>query len=49
MTLVADRLLVGRAAAWGRMSLEELVRELVKDSGARDQIGELLGFGKRDD
>lgn len=40
--------LVGRAAAWGRMSFEELVVELVKDSGARDQIGELLGFPKRE-
>jgi type VI secretion system protein ImpA len=40
--------LVGRAAAWGRMSFEELVTELVKDSNARAQIGELLGFSKQD-
>jgi type VI secretion system protein ImpA len=40
--------LVERASSWGRMSLEELMDELVKDSSARQQIGELLGFRKRE-
>jgi type VI secretion system protein ImpA len=36
--------LVDRATAWTRMSFEELLGELVKDGGTRDQIGELLGL-----
>lgn len=40
--------LVQRATLWGRMSLEELVTEIVKDQGTRDQIGELLGFVRRE-
>jgi type VI secretion system protein ImpA len=36
--------LVERAASWTRMPFEELLAELVKDSGTREQIGELLGF-----
>lgn len=40
--------LVQRATAWGRMSLEELVTEIVKDQTTREQIGELLGFVRRE-
>lgn len=36
--------LVERAAAWGRMPLDRLLAELVKDSSVRDQIDELLGL-----
>jgi type VI secretion system protein ImpA len=36
--------LVSRAAAWGQLSLEELLDELVKDGGTREQIADLLGF-----
>ncbi len=36
--------LVERAGMWAKMSFEELLTELVKDSGTRDQIGELLGI-----
>lgn len=36
--------LVERAAHWGRMPLEQLLSELVKDSGVREQIDELLGL-----
>jgi len=38
--------LVERASMWAKMSFEELLTELVKDSGTRDQIGELLGIKK---
>lgn len=36
--------LIERAVAWGGLTLEQLLQELVKDSGTRDQIGDLLGF-----
>lgn len=36
--------LVDRATTWARMSFEELLGELVKDGGTREQIGELLGL-----
>jgi len=36
--------LVERASMWAKMSFEELLTELVKDSGTREQIGELLGI-----
>lgn len=36
--------LVERASMWARMSFEELLTELVKDSSTREQIGELLGI-----
>jgi type VI secretion system protein ImpA len=36
--------LIERAVTWGGMTLEQLLEELIKDSGTRDQIGELLGF-----
>lgn len=36
--------LVDRAAAWGRMPLDRLLGELVKDTSVRDQIDELLGL-----
>ena len=38
--------LVERASVWAKMSFEELLTELVKDSGTREQIGELLGIKK---
>ena len=41
--------LVERAASWGRMPLERLVEELVKDPTARDQIAELLAFQRHSD
>jgi type VI secretion system protein ImpA len=37
-------LLVERAVLWSRMPFEQLLAELVKDSSARDQVGELLGL-----
>jgi type VI secretion system protein ImpA len=37
-------LLVERAVLWSRMPFEQLLRELIKDSSARDQVGELLGL-----
>jgi len=40
--------LIERAASWGGLSLEQLVQELVKDSGTREQIGELLGFKREE-
>lgn len=36
--------LIERAVAWGGLTLEQLLPELIKDSGTRDQIGDLLGF-----
>jgi len=36
--------LIERAVFWGGLSLEQLLQELIKDSGTRDQVGELLGF-----
>jgi type VI secretion system protein ImpA len=36
--------LIERAIAWGGLSLEQLIPELVKDSSTRDQIKDLLGF-----
>jgi type VI secretion system protein ImpA len=41
--------LVERASSWARMSFEELLAELVKDSGTRDQIGELLGIKRTEE
>jgi type VI secretion system protein ImpA len=37
-------LLVERAVAWSRMPFDQLIGELIKDSGARGQVGELLGI-----
>jgi type VI secretion system protein ImpA len=37
-------LLVERAVLWSRMPFEQLLGELVKDSSARGQVGELLGI-----
>ena len=37
-------LLVERAVAWSRMPFDQLLGELIKDSGARGQVGELLGI-----
>jgi len=42
-------LLVERAVLWSKMPFEELLRELVKDAGARGQIGELLGIKSQQD
>ena len=39
--------LVKRAATWGKMPLDELFAELIKDQAARDQISDLLGFKRR--
>lgn len=36
--------LVQRAVNWGRMSFEDLLQELLKDSAVRAQVGELLGM-----
>lgn len=36
--------LVERAVSWGRLPLEQLLEELIKDSSARDQVGDLLGL-----
>ncbi len=38
--------LVQRAVKWGNMPLEDVIKELVKDSGARDAIFETLGLTK---
>jgi len=40
---------VERAVLWSKMPFEELLRELVKDAGARGQIGELLGIKSQQD
>lgn len=37
-------LLVERAVLWSRMPFEQLLHELIKDAGARDQVTELLGI-----
>lgn len=37
-------LLVERAVSWSRMPFDQLLGELIKDSGARGQVGELLGI-----
>lgn len=37
-------LLVERAVLWSRMPFEQLLTELIKDAGARDQVTELLGI-----
>jgi type VI secretion system protein ImpA len=37
-------LLVERAVAWSRMPFDQLLGELIKDAGARGQVGELLGI-----
>jgi type VI secretion system protein ImpA len=37
-------LLVERAVAWSRMPFDQLLTELIKDSSARSQVGELLGI-----
>ncbi|HEX3727613.1 MAG TPA: type VI secretion system protein TssA [Pirellulales bacterium] len=42
-------LLVERAVLWSRMPFEQLLGELVKDSSARGQIGELLGIKPPED
>jgi type VI secretion system protein ImpA len=36
--------LVDRAVTWGYMSFDRLLEELIKDTGVRGQIGELLGL-----
>lgn len=36
--------LIQRAVGWGSLTLEQLLQELIKDSGTRDQVGDLLGF-----
>jgi type VI secretion system protein ImpA len=41
--------LVQRATKWGRMPLEDLMQEIIKDSSTREQISELLGFPRRED
>jgi type VI secretion system protein ImpA len=37
-------LLVERAVSWSRMPFDQLLGELIKDSSARGQVGELLGI-----
>jgi type VI secretion system protein ImpA len=37
-------LLVERAVAWSRMPFDQLLGELIKDTSARGQVGELLGI-----
>jgi type VI secretion system protein ImpA len=37
-------LLVERAVAWSRLPFDQLLGELIKDSSARSQVGELLGI-----
>lgn len=36
--------LIDRAVAWGKMPFNELLREIIKDDGARNQVSELLGL-----
>lgn len=40
--------LVRRAASWGKMPLDKVLAELVKDASVREQIGDLLGFPKEE-
>ncbi|MFO0915405.1 MAG: type VI secretion system protein TssA [Pirellulales bacterium] len=42
-------LLIDRAILWGRMPFHKLLREIVKDSTARDQVRDLLGIGGDDE
>jgi len=41
-------LLVERAVSWSRMPFDQLLSELIKDAGARHQVGELLGIKSGD-
>ncbi|HEY5312013.1 MAG TPA: type VI secretion system protein TssA [Pirellulales bacterium] len=40
--------LIERAVVWGRMPFEQLLGELIKDTGVRGQVGELLGIRAAD-
>lgn len=41
-------LLVERAVTWSRLPFDQLLSELIKDAGARHQVGELLGIKSPD-
>ena len=41
-------LLIDRAISWGRMPFDQLLREMIKDSGSQDQVRDLLGIRATD-
>lgn len=41
--------LIDRAITWGRLPFDELLREMIKDQGTRDQVRDLLGIRAKDD
>ncbi|MHB8971786.1 MAG: type VI secretion system protein TssA [Pirellulaceae bacterium] len=42
-------LLIDRAISWGRMPFDQLLREMIKDTGTQDQVRELLGIKAAND
>ena len=42
-------LLIDRAISWGRMPFDQLLREMIKDSGSQDQVRDLLGIKNASD
>ena len=42
-------LLIDRAISWGRMPFDQLLREMIKDTGSQDQVRDLLGIKTAND